>query len=84
MPKIKPVLRLRKYTEVLRDVHEGTPVYLAEKGKGKYVVVDINQYEKTTVMLRLISEIESGRTSGELEGWTDLDSIKRDLGVSGA
>ena len=32
MPNIKPISDLRNYTEVLRDVEEGAPVFLTKNG----------------------------------------------------
>ena len=36
MPNIKPISDLRNYTEVLRDVEEGAPVFLTKNGRGRY------------------------------------------------
>ena len=46
MPNIKPVSDLRNYTEVLRDISVGEPVFLTKNGRGKYAIVDIEEYEK--------------------------------------
>ncbi len=32
MPNIKPISDLRNYTEVLKEVAEGSPVYLTKNG----------------------------------------------------
>ena len=40
MPNIKPISDLRNYTEVLRDVEEGAPVFLTKNGRGKYAIVE--------------------------------------------
>ena len=34
MPNIKPVSDLRNYTEVLKDIAAGTPVFLTKNGRG--------------------------------------------------
>ena len=34
MPNIKPISDLRNYTEVLRDVAVGAPVFLTKNGRG--------------------------------------------------
>lgn len=36
MPNIKPVSDLRNYTEVLRDIAVGEPVFLTKNGRGRY------------------------------------------------
>ena len=39
MPNIKPISDLRNYTEVLRDVAVGAPVFLTKNGRGRYAIV---------------------------------------------
>ena len=49
MPNIKPISDLRNYSDVLRDVSIGAPVFLTENGKGRYVILDIQDYERTAL-----------------------------------
>ncbi len=79
MPSIKPVSDLRNYTEVLRDVENGEPVFLTKNGRGRYVVMDIDEYEKMTASLKLISELEKGEQSAREKGWISSDDVKRIL-----
>lgn len=51
LPNIKPVSDLRNYTEVLRDIAVGEPVFLTKNGKGRYVIVDIEEYKKMKSVL---------------------------------
>ncbi|MDE8718359.1 prevent-host-death protein, partial [[Eubacterium] siraeum] len=44
MPNIKPVSDLRNYTAVLNDISEGEPVFLTKNGRGRYVILDIDDY----------------------------------------
>lgn len=76
MPNIKPISDLRNYTEVLHDVAVGAPVFLTKNGRGKYVIVDMQDYEETQATLRLMSELEKGRRSGEREGWLSADDVR--------
>ena len=46
MPIIKPVSDLRNYNEVLRTIQADNPVFLTKNGRGKYVIVDYEDYEK--------------------------------------
>jgi len=46
MPNIKPVSDLRNYNEVLKDIAEGSPVFLTKNGRGKFAIMDIEEYEK--------------------------------------
>jgi prevent-host-death family protein len=67
MPVIKPVSDLRNYTDVLKMIASDSPVFLTKNGRGRYVIVDIEEYEKTQAALKLMSELEKGRISGEQE-----------------
>ena len=57
MPNIKPISDLRNYNEVLRDVEAGSPVFLTQNGRGKYAILDMEDYEKTQATIRLMNEI---------------------------
>lgn len=82
MPNIKPVSDLRNYSEVLQDVAEGSPVFLTKNGRGKYAILDIQDYEKTLATIRLMNELEKGRRSGETKGWLTLEDVERNLGIA--
>ena len=81
MPNIKPISDLRNYSEVLRDVSEGSPVFLTKNGRGRYAIVDMQDYEKTQATLRLMNELAKGRRSGETEGWLTLEEVESHLGI---
>ena len=70
MPSIKPVSDLRNYNEVLRDVEDGEPVFLTKNGRGRYVILDIDEFEKIKAELKLMSELE--------KGWIDFSEIERE------
>ena len=76
MPKIKPISDLRNYNKVLRDVSVGEPVFLTKNGRGRYALVDIADYEKTHATIKLISELNKGRKSGEEKGWVLHEDVK--------
>ena len=82
MPNIKPISDLRNYSDVLRDVSIGAPVFLTENGKGRYVILDIQDYERTEATLYLMNELEKGRKSGEVNGWLSLEDVEKKLGVN--
>lgn len=82
MPNIKPVSDLRNYTEVLRDISVGEPVFLTKNGRGRYAIVDIEEYEQTRAVLKLMSELSKGEQSAKENGWTDISEVKKILGVS--
>ena len=76
MPNIKPISDLRNYAELLRDVAAGAPVFLTKNGRGRYAIVDIQDYEKAEATLRLMDELTKGRLSGEEEGWLSSEDVK--------
>ena len=45
MASILPVSDLRNYNEVLKNCHKGEPVYLTKNGRGRFVVMDFEDYE---------------------------------------
>lgn len=76
MPNIKPISDLRNYNEVLRDVSVGEPVFLTKNGRGRYALLDIADYEKTQAIIKLMSELNKGRKSGEENGWLSHEDVK--------
>lgn len=82
MPNIKPVSDLRNYNEVLRDIAVGEPVFLTKNGRGRYAIVDMDEYEKTRAVIRLMSELAKGENSAKDEGWTDIADVEKLLGVA--
>ena len=65
MPNIKPVSDLRNYNEVLRDIAVGEPVFLTKNGRGRYAIVDIEEYEKTKAVIKLMGELTKGEKSAQ-------------------
>ena len=76
MPNIKPISDLRNYTEVLQDVAVGAPVFLTKNGRGRYAIVDIQDFEKAQATLKLMSELSKGRRSGETEGYLTPEDMR--------
>ena len=82
MPNIKPVSDLRNYNEVLRDIAVGEPVFLTKNGRGRYAIVDMEEFEKTQAALKLMGELSKGEKSAREQGWMDLEKIESILGVN--
>lgn len=76
MPNIKPLSDLRNYSDVLRDVTAGSPVFLTKNGRGRYAIIDIHDYEKITATLTLINELAEGKKAGEEKGWLSSDDVR--------
>jgi prevent-host-death family protein len=84
MPNIKPVSDLRNYTEVLRDINIGEPVFLTKNGRGRYVIVDMGDYEKTQATIKLMAELAKGEKAGEEQGWLSIEEVEQDLRINNA
>ncbi|HCF51122.1 MAG TPA: prevent-host-death protein [Syntrophomonas sp.] len=82
MPTIKPVSDLRNYNEVLRECRDGEPVFLTKNGRGKYVLMDIQDYEKQQTIIELLSKLSEAETTIKNgEEWLTLNDLKNRLGV---
>lgn len=84
MPNIRPISDLRSYSDVLQDVEDGSPVFLTKNGRGRYVLMDIREYEKKRAMDKLMYELDKGFLSGEQEGWFSKEEVEKRLGISHA
>ena len=63
---IKPISDLRNYNEVFKDCALNSPVYLTKNGRGRYVLVDIVEYEKKSALLELYAKLARGEK--QIEG----------------
>jgi prevent-host-death family protein len=79
MPTKRPISDLHNYDEVLQDVKNGEPVFFTQNGKPRYVILDIEEYEKINATLRLMSELEKGERSARENGWIDFAEIEREF-----
>ena len=50
-------------------------------GKGRYVIMDIQDYERVMAIIKLMDTLEAGRKSGEEQGWISPEQLKRELGI---
>jgi len=80
MPNIKPVSDLRNYNEVLGECEAGNPVFLTKNGRGKYVIIDIKEYEKQQATLKLVSKLVEAENYIKSENdWLDFSELKKVL-----
>ena len=80
MPKIAPISELRNYGQVLENVKPNAPVYLTKNGHGQYSVHSIEddeEFEKSKAMLKLMTELVKGFSSGEEQGWLTEEDVDR-------
>jgi antitoxin Phd len=82
MSNIMPVSDLRNYNEVLKACQNNSPVFLTKKGRGKYVLLDIADYEKMRSSFKLLANLEEGEKSAREEGWLSADEVEAALGIS--
>lgn len=71
MTSIVPISDLKNYSEVLRNCDDGSTVYLTKNGRGKYVVLTLEEHEKLLATARLLAEL--GR---------EVESLRQDGGLS--
>ncbi|MEG2350033.1 MAG: type II toxin-antitoxin system prevent-host-death family antitoxin [Hungatella sp.] len=81
MPSILPVSDLRNYNEVLKNCQTGKPVFLTKNGRGRYVVLDIADYENYTAQKKLFQKIwEANQAVQDENNWLSLDELKAAMG----
>ena len=81
MPNIRPVSDLRNYGEVLKEISVDAPVFLTKNGRGKYAIVDMEEYERTKATIKLMSQLAKGEASVKEGGWIDGNDVQGLLGI---
>ena len=77
MPNILPVSDLRNYNEVLKNCQVGEPVFLTKNGRGKFVVLDIEDYEKDRAEKKLLMKLQEAEEAVKAgDGWLSLEELK--------
>lgn len=77
MPSILPVSDLRNYNEVLKNCRAGESDFLTENGRGRYVVLDIEDYEKALAENKLMVKLQEAEEAvADGKGWMSLDDLK--------
>ena len=65
--------------EVITAIDE--PVYLTKNGRGKFAIVDINEYERLKASLKLMSYLAKGEQVGKEKGWMTIEEVENELGI---
>jgi hypothetical protein len=61
---------------VLRDAAVGAPVFLTKNERGRYAILDMQDFEKTQATIRLMNELAKGRSENlSLTGLTQSYSL---------
>ena len=81
MAHILPVSDLRNYNNVLKNCQIGAPVFLTKNGRGRFVVMDISDYEREKAEKTLLTKIyEAENAVKDGTGWLTLDALKERVG----
>ena len=81
MASILPVSDLRNYNEVLKNCQKGEPVFLTKNGRGKFVVMNIEDYEYERAERKLLSKLQEAEDAiKDGRGWLTLDELKATVG----
>ena len=81
MANILPVSDLRNYNEVLKNCRVGEPVFLTKNGRGRFVLLDIEYYERDRAEKNLLTKLQEAEEAvKDGEGWLSLDELKRRVG----
>ena len=82
MQTIKPISDLRNYNNVLKDCTASAPVYLTKNGRGRYVIMDIEDYQKIQAEAALFARIaESEMRIQNGEKYLTIDELAKKLGI---
>ena len=79
MKNINPILDLKDYNKVLDEISVGKPLFITDNGKEKYVILDIEEYERINAAIKLIYELSKGESS--ISSLTDIDEVEKILGI---
>ena len=81
MANILPVSDLRNYNEVLKNCKEGNPVFLTKNGRGRFVVMDIQDYDREQDEKKLLMKLgEAEEAVKDESNWLSLDELKKQVG----
>ncbi len=82
MPNIKPVSDLRNYNEILKGISAGDPVFLTKNGRGRFAIVDIEEYEKTQATIKLLLKLLEGQQAVQKEDeWLTEQQVRENIGI---
>ena len=78
MPNILPVSDLRNYNEVLKNYQVGEPVFLTKNGRGRFVVMDMEDYEREKAEKKLLMKLQEAEAAVKDAGaGMSVDELKK-------
>lgn len=82
MQNILLVSDLRNYNEILKNCQVGESVFLTKNGRGEFVVMDIEDYEREKDEKKLLMKLQEAEEAVKDEStWMSLDELKKSVGV---
>ena len=82
MLNLLSVLDLINYNEERKNCQVGEPVFLTKNGRGKFVVMDIEDYEREKAEKKLLMKLQEAEEAVKDESsWMSLDELKKSVGV---
>lgn len=77
MSVILPVSDLRNYNEVLKNCSVGEPVFLTKNGRGRFVLLDIADFERDRAEKKLLAKLQEAEEAvADESNWLSLDELK--------
>ena len=68
---------MRNYNEVLKKCRIDEPVFLTKNGRGRFVVLDIEDYEKIQAEKKLLMRLKEAEVAVKGDGdWLSLKDLK--------
>ena len=81
MASILPVSDLRNYNEVLKNCQVGEPVFLTKNGRGRCVVMDIEDYERDKAEKKLLEKLHEAEDAIKAgNDWLSIEELKAMVG----
>jgi len=66
---------------LVKDIAVGEPIFLTKNSRGRYVLIDIAEYEKTQTSLKLLAKLNQAEVAAmDVPSWMDADEVRRLLG----
>jgi prevent-host-death family protein len=79
---IKPISDLRNYNMVLKDCTTDSPVFLTKNGRGRYVIMDAEQYDTLMAEIKLMRKIAAAEQRvSDREDYMTLSQLRGKLGL---
>jgi prevent-host-death family protein len=79
---IKPISDLRNYNTVLKDCTADSPVFLTKNGRGRYVIMDAEQYDTLMAEIKLMRKIAiAEQRVADGEDYLTIDELRGKLGL---